>query len=112
MSGTIRSLMWNWVTWENARAFAGPAATVIASIVAAVFAAAQWRVANAQKDIAYDKLKFDLFEKRYAIYVAAKDLLEYILQRKAERVQNLILEGKEVSAEDVAFLRKHLYYVG
>jgi hypothetical protein len=27
-------------------------------------------VAKAQKDIAYDKLKFDLMDKRYALYVA------------------------------------------
>jgi hypothetical protein len=92
--------MWNWLTIENARAFAVPVAIIIASIVAA-------RVAKAQKDIAYDKLKFDLLDKRYAVFVAAKDLIECIAQGKAERVQNLILEGKEVSAEDVAFLRKH-----
>jgi hypothetical protein len=89
------SLMGDWITIENARAFAGPVATVIASIVAAVFATAQWCVAKAQKDIAYDKLKLELFEKRYAIYEAAKELIEYILQGNGGRV------------EDVAFMRKH-----
>jgi hypothetical protein len=89
------SLMGDWITIENARAFVGPVATVIASIVAAVFATAQWCVAKAQKDIAYDKLKLELFEKRYAIYEAAKELIEYILQGKGGRV------------EDVAFMRKH-----
>jgi hypothetical protein len=82
--------MWDWLTIENVRAF-GP--TAIASLVAAVFAVAQWHVAKAQKDIAYDKLKLELFPKRYAVYVAAKDLIEYILQG-----------GKEGNLD---FIRKH-----
>jgi hypothetical protein len=75
--------------------FAGPVATVIASLVAAYFARAQWRVADAQKEIAYEKLKLELFEKRYAIYVATKELIGSILQGKGGRV------------EDVAFVREH-----
>ena len=69
--------------------FAGPIATVIASLTAAGvtigfgivqtrIAGTQAKTAEAQKDIAranldiaYDKLKHDLFQKRYEIYTAA-----------------------------------------
>jgi hypothetical protein len=74
------SLMWDWLTIENVRAF-GP--TVITSLVAAGFSAAQLYVAKAQKDIAYEKLKLELFPKRYAIYVATKELIEHIVSRDA-----------------------------
>jgi hypothetical protein len=62
--------------------FAGPAATLIASITAivvtAVFSKSQLRIADSQRNIALDKLKHDLFQKRYEIYEAAKALLEYV----------------------------------
>ena len=65
--------------WINvARDFAGPFATVLASCVAAYFARAQVQVAKTQTNIANDKLKFDLYERRYAIYKATKDLIEYV----------------------------------
>lgn len=63
--------------------FAGPISVIIAS------GAATWityrlgnrqaKIAEAQKDIAYDKLKHDLFDKRYEIYLAAKRLIEAML---------------------------------
>jgi hypothetical protein len=62
--------------------FAGPVATIFASIVAAgiafYFSRAQVRIARLQADVVVEKLKFDLFEHRYAIYSAAKELVEYI----------------------------------
>ncbi len=78
--------MADWISYGTAKDFAGPLATVIASVVAALFAYAQVSVAKAQKDIAksqaeiaLDKLKFDLFEKRYEIYMVTKRLIEHIL---------------------------------
>ena len=85
----------DWITFDNAKAFAGPVATIVASLVAALFAAAQVCVARAQKSIAYDKLKVDLFEKRYAIYQAAKELIEYIRRGNGRRI------------EDTNFVRQH-----
>ncbi|MGH6845948.1 MAG: hypothetical protein ACREC0_00495 [Methylocella sp.] len=62
--------------------FASPVATLIAAIVASVitytFAQAQTRLAQSQRDIALDKLKFGLFQKRYEIYEVTKELLEYV----------------------------------
>jgi hypothetical protein len=69
--------------------FAGPIAVIIASGTAAWItyklgmiqvgiARRQAKTAEAQKDIAYDKLKHDLFDQRYEIYVAAKRLIEAI----------------------------------
>src|SRR6266446_1805729 len=76
---------------ELAKAFAGPVATVIAAIAAVSvtyhfgkhqvrIAEAQAATAKSQRDIAYDRLKYDLFEKRYEIYLAAKKLIEYTSQ--------------------------------
>ncbi len=87
--------------WEFATTFAGPIATVVASVTAvgvtayfgrkqlqiaasqattaasqAATAATQKEIAKSQRDIAYDRLKYDLFQKRYEIYLAAKTLIE------------------------------------
>jgi hypothetical protein len=87
--------VFDWLTTDNVKAFVGPAATVIASFAAICFARAQLQVARAQKDIAYDKLKLDLFERRYAIYAAAKDVIMYIREGKGGRI------------EDANFMREH-----
>lgn len=56
--------------------FAGPVATIIASITAAYFVRRQWLTAQQQADTALDQLRYSLFEKRYAIYVAARDAID------------------------------------
>jgi HAMP domain-containing protein len=58
--------------------FAVPLATIFVSVAALVVTVAQWRIARAQKEIAYDKLKHDTFDRRYEIYQAAKALIEII----------------------------------
>jgi hypothetical protein len=59
--------------------FAGPVSAFLASITAAVitfsFARSQLRIAKSQRDIALDRLKFNLFKRRYEIYEATKNLL-------------------------------------
>ena len=69
-------------TYAFLKDFAGPISTLIAASTAAVitfvFNRSQTRITRSQRDIALDRLKFDLFEKRYTIYMAAKSLLEYI----------------------------------
>jgi hypothetical protein len=75
--------------YEFAKDFAGPIATIIAAVTAAgityslgrnqtKIASAQKEVAKSQRDIAYDRLKYDLFKERYGIYVTAKQLIEKI----------------------------------
>jgi hypothetical protein len=81
------------------KTFTGPIATVIASATGAGVAiwfgiiqariarsqaatsAAQKDIANAQLKIAFDKLKHDLFGKRYEIYLAAKGVIEAIFNQ-------------------------------
>ena len=41
----------------------------------------QAETAKVEKDIAYDRLKYDLFEKRYEVYDAAKRLIEAIFAK-------------------------------
>ncbi len=50
----------------------------IAGVITFTFARIQMRIAKSQRDIALDKLKFDLFQKRYEIYIAAKQLIEQV----------------------------------
>ncbi len=70
-----------WLTahYDVIKDFAAPVVTLIAAVIAGLitltFSRAQTRVSRSQRDIALDRLKFDLFEKRYAIYDAAKSLL-------------------------------------
>ncbi|MDQ6869823.1 MAG: hypothetical protein M3178_16245 [Pseudomonadota bacterium] len=95
-----------WLSLENVKAFAGVFATLVASIVATVItavfarkqvaiASGQLNIANAQKDIAIaqsdialEKLKYDLFEKRYEIYKTTTNVLEHILSNVDFEKQN------------------------
>lgn len=78
-----------WTDYQFAKDFAGPIATVIAAVAATgityllgrnqtKIASAQKEIAQSQRDIAYDRLKYDLFKERYGIYVTAKHLIEKI----------------------------------
>lgn len=93
----------DWITIENAKALAGPVATIIASIVAGLFARAQVRVARIQKDIAYDKLKFDLFEKRYVIYSATVELMDYILREKENNIDMNFIRQHYITLKEALF---------
>jgi hypothetical protein len=77
LSTTIDSAM-----YEFAKDFASPIVTLIAAVIAGfityTFARVQARIATSQRDIALDKLKFDLFRNRYEVYEAVKKLLEYV----------------------------------
>src|ERR1700722_20697338 len=64
--------------------FAGPLATIIASITAAYFVRRQWQTAQQQADTAKDQLRYSLFEKRYAIYVAARKAVAISFERRDE----------------------------
>lgn len=55
--------------------FAGPLATVIASVIAGVFIYRQWKTAEKQAETALDQLRYNLFEKRFAIYEDVRQLL-------------------------------------
>jgi predicted transcriptional regulator len=52
-------------TYDILKDFAGPVAAIVgafaAPIVALSLGRSQWRIAASQRDIALDKLKFDLF---------------------------------------------------
>jgi hypothetical protein len=85
------------IDWYGvAKDFAGPIATVIAagtaSFITFRFARIQARIAAAQKDIAqsqrniaYDKLKGDLFTRRYEIYSTAGEVIDFILASTPDR---------------------------
>jgi hypothetical protein len=91
--------------YQFAKDFASPIATFIATMAAAVitftFARVQARIAASQRDIALDKLKFDLFSHRYEIYQAAKELLEYvpfitdILESDSNKIRSLYVKIDE-----------------
>jgi hypothetical protein len=85
------------IDWYGiAKDFAGPVGTVIAAGTASVItfrfariqariAAGQKDIAQSQRDIAYDKLKSDLFARRYEIYSTAGELIDFILSSTPDR---------------------------
>lgn len=101
--------------------FAGPIATVIASVTAAGvtigfgivqtrIACVQAKTAEAQKDIAqanldiaYDKLKHDLFQKRYEIYMAAKTLIETIFAQSPVNVADPKIKELRLKVDEARF---------
>ena len=98
--------------------FAGPLATLLAAITAVVvtvlFNLQQLRIARSQRDIAHDKLKFDLFNNRYAIYEAAKSLIEYVSfisdieKTDANRIRTLYVTLDEARFYFPSDICKHL----
>ena len=82
--------------YQFAKDFAGPTATVIASITAGIitwtFASRQVKVATQQAAIAkqqaqtaHDQLRHNLFERRYAIYGKVQELIRTMLNRHHEK---------------------------
>jgi len=69
-------------TYQVLKDFAGPTAAIFGAIAAGfitfVISKGQRRIAQSQRDIALDQLKFNLLQRRYEIYQATKELLEYV----------------------------------
>ena len=69
--------------YEILKDFAGPGATVAAAVTAAIitrlFGLRQSKIAQQQADTALDQLRYNLFEKRYAIYDSAKELIKLLI---------------------------------
>jgi hypothetical protein len=62
-----------WVQYVQAL---GPTVVaVIAALIAGYIAWRQWRTAHGQWRTAHDKLSFDLYEKRFAVYEATESFL-------------------------------------
>lgn len=107
--------------WEVSKTFAAPAATVIAAAVAiavtyrfgkiqagiaqsqARTAEAAKEIARSQRDIAFDKLKYDLFDKRYEIYSTARELIEHISGNKFEGVHDQRLREMRLKFDEAKF---------
>jgi hypothetical protein len=68
--------------YDFCKDFAGPIATVLASAAALRvtwrFSSTQAETGEAQKDIALDKLNFDVFDKRYEIYIATRAVIDHV----------------------------------
>jgi hypothetical protein len=86
----------------------GPIATILAAIIAVLvtdtLGFAQWRIARAQKDIAYDKLKLDLFDKRYAIYQAAALSLSRAFMSSSKGISERRFEELQYTLQEASFL--------
>lgn len=109
----------NWL--EFFEKFAGPIATVIASLSAAAVAItfgrlqakiaraqaatveAQKDIAQANLDIAFDKLKYDLFARRYEIYIAAKQLIETIFNQSPINVADPKIKELRIKVDEARF---------
>ncbi len=107
--------------WDFFATFAGPIATVIASAAAttiawkfgstqaeiahsqACTAEAQRLIARGQLEIAYDKLKHDLFQKRYEVYLAAKGVIEAIFNQSPINVADPKLKELRLKLDEARF---------
>jgi hypothetical protein len=91
---------------EWLKVLAGPAAQIIASIAALsvtwVFSSRQTEIADAQRRIAAAKLDFDLYEKRYAAFEAARKLWREVVQHA--NVETSQLDEFMIGTVDAEFL--------
>jgi type II secretory pathway pseudopilin PulG len=97
--------------YEILKDFAGPVATIIASITAAFltwrFASWQARIAQQQADTAkqqantaFDQLRYNLFEKRFAIYNTARELVALVVNESNVQGSDVLpLQAKLNEAE-------------
>jgi hypothetical protein len=77
-----------WVDW--AKVFSGPVATVVAAIIVTVVTIFfQWR----QWIVGKEKLRHDLYDRRFAIYMAFHNLLVAIVEK-----QDIAAELREANA--------------
>ena len=74
---------WFSTNYSTIKDFAAPGATIIAAVIAAgitaVFAWSHAKTARTQKDIALDRLRYDLFNKSYTLYEATNQLIRITL---------------------------------
>ena len=105
----------NW--YQVAKDFAGPTATVVASITAGiitwVFASRQTKIARQQAEIArqqaqtaLDQLRYNVFERRYAIYIKVQDLLRMMLNRHHDE----LFDPSEFEPYRVAIREAHFFF--
>jgi hypothetical protein len=97
--------------YEILKDFAGPVATIIASFTAAIitwrFASWQARIAQQQADTArqqantaFDQLRYNLFEKRFAIYNTARELIALVVNESNVQGSDVVpLQAKLNEAE-------------
>lgn len=84
--------MWSWIHEHSGDLAAlGPIATIVASFIAVcvttILGTAQFAIARSQRDLARDKLKLDLFERRFAVYQAAKSLSNTLRPNSTKRIE-------------------------
>ncbi len=61
------------------REFAGPIATIVAACVAAYYVRRQAKVSQS---VALETLRFNLHEKRFAIYEGMREMIEVVLSQR------------------------------
>ena len=77
------------------QAIGTPIVAVIAAGIAASIAYRQWKTAHAAVQTAKNKLKLDLFDKRFAVYQAASQLIVHMCDDKThdnEAVRGLLVK--------------------
>ena len=83
--------------------FAGPIATIIAAVVASFFIRRQWQTAQQQAHTALDQLRYNLFEKRYAIYAAAREAIGIAFEKRDQDTMPHELDALFLRFEEARF---------
>lgn len=93
---------------DTLRFFAAPVATITAAIIAAsiasYFAWHQKNIAYQQKEVAQEKLRLDLFEKRFRVFSSIFDYYNVILSWKSTEDQKKIRTSFFRSYQEAKFL--------
>jgi type II secretory pathway pseudopilin PulG len=103
--------------YQILRDFAGPVATIIASITAAFitwrFASWQARIAQQQAETAkqqantaFDQLRYNLFEKRFAIYNTARELVALVVNKSNVQGSEVVPLHAKLNEAEFFFLQR------
>lgn len=95
--------------YEVLKDFAGPFATIVASITAAtvtsIFAVKQWKTSSDQAQIALDKIKIDVLKDRMAVVTAVRTLAKLALNVKPGSVPDFEqMQALQRTIDDGRFL--------
>src|SRR5262245_1332782 len=88
------------IMYEILKDFAGPFATVIVAVFVGFIT---WQHNKRQTDLGQEKLKIDLFERRYAIYVSTRELLSFLCSSPTTEVTWKAIEKWMLNIREAPF---------
>lgn len=88
-----------------------PLVAVIAAVIAATIQYRQWRTATAAADTAKNKLKLDLFERRFAVFNAAAQLITTMHEEHVHNDNDVVQMLSKLAGSEFLFDDKVNTYI-